>query len=152
MVVLDDDGTSSGDSSSTLMDSLSKKDKGKVIGSFLRGDKSRVLQIGDYLNDVGEDEIESVFEATKRGRVGLDHGGTNLAKNPNAHGRSLDGGLACAGIGVGSDGAGRSVCCGTRRTSCCGTRWTACWAKQRTGRGLGCSSVGRPRHWVLHGL
>ena len=92
-MVLDDDGTISGDSSSTLMDSLSKKDKGKVIGSFLRGDKSRVLQIENYLNDVGEDEIESVFEATKRGRVGLDHGGTNLAKNPNAHGRSLDDGL-----------------------------------------------------------
>ena len=43
MVVLDDDGTSSGDSSSTLMDSLSKRDKGKMIGSFSRGDKSRVL-------------------------------------------------------------------------------------------------------------
>ena len=109
MVVLDDDGTSSGDSSSTLMDSLSKKDKGKVIGSFSKGDKSRVLLIGDYLDDVGEDEIESVFEATKRGRVGLDHGGTNLAKNPNAHGRSLDSGLACASRGVGLDGAGRSA-------------------------------------------
>ena len=35
MVVLDDDGTSSGDSSSTLMD------------SFSRRGKSRVLQIGD---------------------------------------------------------------------------------------------------------
>lgn len=37
MVVLDDDETSSGDSSSTLMDSLSKKDKGKMIGSSSRG-------------------------------------------------------------------------------------------------------------------
>ena len=77
MVVLDDDGTSSGNSSSTLMDSLSRKDKGKVIKSFLRRDKSRVLQIGDYLDDVGEDEIESVIEATKRGKVDLDLGGTN---------------------------------------------------------------------------
>ena len=152
MVVLDDDETSSGDSSSTLMDSFSRKGKGKVIGSFSRGDKSRVLQIGDYLNDVGEDEIESVFEATKRGRVGLDHGGTNLAKNPNAHGRSLDGGLACDGLGIGSDGAGMLVCCGTRRTACCRTRRIACWAKQRTGRCLRRSSAGRPCRWVLFGL
>ena len=60
MVVLDDDGTSSGDSSSTLMD------------SFSRRDKLRVLQIGGYLNDVGEDEIESEMGAIDRSRTDLD--------------------------------------------------------------------------------
>ena len=109
MVVLDDDGTSSGDSSSTLMDSLSRKDRGKVIGSFLGGDKSRILQIRDYLDDVGEDEIESVIETTKRGRIDLNFGGTNLAKNSNAYGRSLDGGCASVGRGVGSTELGRSA-------------------------------------------
>ena len=101
MVVLDDDRTSSGDSSSTLMDSLSIRGKGRVIGSFLRGDKSRVLQIGDYLDDVGENEIGSVIETTKRGRIDLNFGGTNLAKNSNAYGRSLDNGCASVGLGVG---------------------------------------------------
>ena len=65
MVVLDDDGTSSGDSSSTLMD------------SFSRRDKFRVLQIGGYLNEVGEDEIESEVGA-------IDRRGTALG--PNVHG------------------------------------------------------------------
>ena len=60
MVVLDDDGTSSGDSSSTLMD------------SFSRRDKLRVLQIGGYLNDVREDEIESEMGAIDRSRTDLD--------------------------------------------------------------------------------
>ena len=85
MVVLDDDGTSSGDSSSTLMDSFSRKGK------------SRVLQIGDYLDDVGEDEIDSVIEITKGGRINLNFSGTNLAKNSNAYGRSSDGELVGAG-------------------------------------------------------
>ena len=65
MVVLDDDGTSSGDSSSTLMD------------SFSRRDKLRVLQIGGYLNDVGEDEIESEVGAIDRSRMDLDFCGIN---------------------------------------------------------------------------
>ena len=65
------------------------------------------------MDDVGEDEIESVIEATKRGKVDLDLGGTNWAKNPKAHrGRSSDGGLACVSRDDGSDGAGRSACAG----------------------------------------
>ena len=99
MVVLDDDGTSSGDSFSTLMD------------SFSRRDKFRVLQIGGYLNDVGEDEIESEMGEIDRSRINLD---------PNAHGMSSGGtlghqaelarawrrgGLMGAGRGVSSDGS-----------------------------------------------
>ena len=72
MVVLNDDGTSSGDSSSTLMD------------SFSRRDKLRVLQIGGYLNDVGEGEIEGEMRAIDRSRTNLD---------PNAHGVSSGGTL-----------------------------------------------------------
>ena len=102
MVVLDDDGTSSGDSSSTLMD------------SFSRRDKFRVLQIGGYLNDVGEDEIESEVGAIDRSRMDLDFCGINRARNPNAYGKKGSDGvlgdqaeLGHAGCHRGSAGADR---------------------------------------------
>lgn len=74
------------------------------MGLLQEGGKSRVLQIGDYLDDVGEDEIESVIETTKGARINLNFGGTNLTKNSNAYGRSLDGELVGASRGVGLDG------------------------------------------------
>ena len=87
MVVLDDDGTSSGDSSSTLMDSLSRKGKGKMIGSPpIRNNKSRVLQIRDSLEEVGEDEINDMIEAIGRSRADLSLGGTNWVENQKIHG------------------------------------------------------------------
>ena len=99
MVVLDDDGTSSGDSSSTLMD------------SFSRRDKFRVLQIGGYLNDVGEDEIESEMGAIDRSKTDLDSnahrassGGTLGHQAELARARR-QGGLMGAGRGVSSDGS-----------------------------------------------
>ena len=55
MVILDESGSSDGDSSSTLMDFLPRKDKGKMIRFPPRRGKNtlRVLQIGDDFEEVG---------------------------------------------------------------------------------------------------
>ena len=73
MVVLDD-GTSSGGSSSTLMDSFSMRNK------------SRVLQIRDDLDDVGEDEINGVIEPIWRSKADLNLDGTNWVEDQRFYG------------------------------------------------------------------
>ena len=95
MVVLDEDVTSSGDSSSTLVDSLSRKVKGKMIGSPLkRKNKSRVLQIGGALEEVGVDEINDMIEAIGRNRADLSLGGTNWVENQRIHGKGSSHGVS----------------------------------------------------------
>ena len=132
MVVLDDDGTSSGDSSSTLMDSFSKRDK------------LRVLQIGGYLNDVGEDEIESEVGAIDRSKMDFDFCGTNRAGSSNAHGKNGSDGvlgdqaeLGHAGCRRGSVGADRL---GAVRP---GGRGTAGPGGPRAGAGCALGAVSR---------
>ena len=97
MVVLDDDETSSGDSSSTLMD------------SFSRRDKLRVLQIGGYLNDVGENEIDSEVGAIDRSGMDLDICGINQARNPNAHGEKSSDGILGDQAELGHTGCRRGL-------------------------------------------
>ena len=82
MVILDESGSSGGDSSSTLMNSFSRKNKGKMIESSpRRKNESRVLQIGGDFEEVGEDEIDGVIEAIRRSKVDLRFGGTSEMEN-----------------------------------------------------------------------
>ena len=82
MVVLDESGSSSEDSSSNLMDFFSSKNKGKMIESFpRRKKKSRVLQIGGNLKEFEEGEIDDVMEAIMRSKADLRFCGQDRVEN-----------------------------------------------------------------------
>ena len=121
MMILDESGSSDGDSSCTLMYFPPIRDKGKFVGFPPRRKEKtpRVLQIGGNFEEVGEGEIEGVMEAIKRSKVDLGLGGTNWDRNSNTHGEGSSGGILGQqvelGRGGGSTGAGRSACAGTSR-------------------------------------
>ena len=96
MMILDESGSSDGDSSCTLMYFPPIRDKGKFVGFPPRRKEKtpRVLQIGGNFEEVREGEIEDVMEVIKRSKVNLGLGGTNWARNSNAHGEGSSDGSA----------------------------------------------------------